>query len=99
MNKDNTSNNNDNNNIDNNDNDNPRTNKQQMTNMIWCNPPFSKDVATKIGRYFFNLIDKHFLQDRKFLKIFNRNIKVSYSYMPNIKSEINSHNRKILNKK
>ena len=40
---------------------------------------------------------KHFPQHQKFHKIFNRNnIKVSYSCMPNIKSAINSHNRKIL---
>ena len=67
------------------------------TNIIWFNPPFSKNVATKIGRYFLNLLDKHFPQDHKFHKIFNRNnIKVSYSCMPSIKSAINSHNRKIL---
>ena len=53
-------------------------------------------VATKIGRYFLNLIDKHFPQDHKFNKIFSgNNIKYSYSSMPNIKSAINSHNRKV----
>ena len=57
---------------------------------------FSKNVATKIGRYFLNLVEKHFPGDHTFHKIFNRNIiKVSYSCMPNIKSAINSHNRKI----
>ena len=86
-------NNNINNDINSNDNNNPRTSKQRKRNMIWFNPPFSKNVATKIGRYLF----KHFPRDHKFLKIFNRNnIKVSYSCMPNIKSAINSHNRKIL---
>ena len=44
-----------------------------------------------------NLKDKHFHRDHKFHKIFSRNkIKVSYSCMSNIKSVINSHNRKIL---
>ena len=86
-----------NNNINNNDNNNPRTSKQQKINIIWSNPPFSKNIATKIGRYFLNLIGKHFPWDQKFHKIFNRNnIKVSYSCMPNIKSAINSHNKKIL---
>ena len=57
---------------------------------------FSKNVATKIGRYFLNLEEKHFPGDHKFHKIFNRNnIKVSYSCMPNIKSVINSRNRTI----
>ena len=63
--------------------------------IVWFNPPFSKNVATKIGRYFLNLLDKHFPQDHKFHKIFNRNnIKVSYSCMPNIKSAINSPTEK-----
>ena len=71
--------------------------RKRNRNIIWFNPPFNKNVATKIGRYFLNLLDKHFPQDHKFHKIFNgNNIKVSYSSMPNIKSAINSHNRKIL---
>ena len=45
-------NNNNNNNINSNDNNNPRTSKQRKRNIIWFNPPFSKNVATKIGRYF-----------------------------------------------
>ena len=49
-----------------------------------------------MGRYFPKLIDKRFPRDHKFYTIFNRNnTNVSYSYMPNIKSSINSHNRKI----
>ena len=75
---DNRGNNNNNNNNDNNNNNNPRTGKQRKRNIIWFNPPFSKNVATKIGRYFLNLVDKHFPRDHKFHKIFNRNnIKVS----------------------
>ena len=85
-----------NNNIDSNDNNNLRTSKQQKRNIIWFNPLFSKNVATKIGRYFLNPIDKHFSRDHKFHKTFNRNnIKVSYSCLPNIKSTIKSHNNKI----
>ena len=70
------------------------TRKQRKRNIICFRPPFSKNVATKIGRYFLNLIDKHFSRDHKFHKIFNRkNKKVSYSCMQNIRSAINSHNR------
>ena len=80
--------------MDSNYNNNPR---ERNRNKIWFNPPFSRNAATKIGRYFLNLLDRHFPQDHKFHKIFNRNnIKVSYSCMPNIKSVINSHNRTIL---
>ena len=86
-----------NNNIGSNDNNNPRTSKQRKRNKIWFNPPFSKNLVTKIGRYCLNLIDKHFPLDHKFHKIFSRNnIKVSYNCMPNIKSAIYSHNKKIL---
>ena len=82
--------------MDSNDNNNQKTTTQRKRNIIWFNPPFNKNVATKIGRYFLNLLDKHFPQDHKFHNIFTRNnIKVSYSCMPNIKSPINSHSRRI----
>ena len=45
--------------MNNNSNDNnPRTSKLQKKN-IWFNPPFSKIVAKKTGRYFLNLIDQY----------------------------------------
>ena len=88
---------NNNNNNNNDKTENPRTRKRRKKNTICFNPPFSKNVATNIGRYVLNLIDKHFPRHHKFHKILNRNnIKVSYSCMPIIKSAINSHNRKIL---
>ena len=44
-----------------------------------------------------SLIDKHFPPHHKLHKLFNRNnVKISYSCLPNIKSIINAHNRKIL---
>ena len=60
--------------MDSNDNNNPRTSKQRKRNITWSNPPFSKNVVTKTGRYFLNLLDKHFPQDHKFYKIFDRNL-------------------------
>ena len=48
------------NNNNNNNNNNPRTGIQRKRNIIWFNPRFSKNVATKIRRYFLNLVDKHF---------------------------------------
>ena len=43
------------------------------------------------------LIKRHFPKEDKFHKIFNRNsLKLSYSFMPNIKTKINAHNREIL---
>ena len=71
--------------------------KHRKRNIIWFNPPYNKNVATKIGRKFLQLIDKHFPRHHKFYKLFNRNnIKVSYSCTKNIKSVIQSHNKKIL---
>ena len=58
-NKDNTTTNNDNNSDSNNGNISKKS-KQWKRNILWFNPPFSKNVATKIGRYFVNLIDNFF---------------------------------------
>ena len=75
------------------------TNKRKR-NIIWFNPPYSKNVITKIGHLFLNLIDLHFPLHHKLHKIFNRNtIKISYSCMPNIRLIINSHNQQILRNK
>ena len=66
--------------------------------IIWFNPPFSKNVSTKIGKSFLSLLDLHFPRNHIYSSIFNRNkIKVSYSCIQNIKSVINNHNMKILN--
>ena len=71
--------------------------KNRKRNIIWFNPPFSKNVETKVGQYFLKLVDKHFPKHHKFHKIFNRNtLKVSYSCTPNMKSIIQGHNKKIL---
>ena len=51
-----------------NDNNNPSTSKQRKRNIIW----FSKNVATKIGRYFLHLLDEHFPQDHKFQNNFQQ---------------------------
>lgn len=72
-------------------------NKNRKRKIIWFNPPYNSNVSTNIGKFFLNLIKKHFPKNHKFHKLFNKNnIKVSYSCMPSIKSIINSHNKKIL---
>ena len=58
--------------------------RRRCKNIICFHPPFSKTVSTNIGRYFLNLIGKHFPPHHKYRKIFNKNnIKVSYSRMRN----------------
>jgi len=60
-------------------------NKPRRRNIIWFNPPFSKHVATNIGRQFLKIITKVFHSKHPLQKIFNRNtLKLSYSCMPNI---------------
>ena len=81
---------------------NPNTKHQKHSKhkrkIIWFNPPFSKNVSTKIGKSFLSLLDLHFSRNHIYSSIFNRNkIKVSYSCMQNIKSVINNHNMKVLN--
>ena len=74
-----------------------RRKNRQRNNIIWCNPPFSKNTSTNIGYKFLALIDKHFPKDHKLRKIFNRNtIKISYSCMNNAKQIIDNHNKQIL---
>ena len=71
--------------------------KNRKKNIIWFNPPYCKDLATKVGHYFLKLLDKHFPRHHKLHKIFNRNTaNVSYSCRKNIKSIIKCHNKKVL---
>ena len=73
--------------------------KNRKRNITWFNPPYNKNVITKIGHKFLHLISKHFPKQHKFNNIFNRNtVKVSYSCTKNIKSIIQSHNKNILHK-
>ena len=47
----------------------------------------TKSLKTNIGKYFFRLLNKHFLPSHKLLKIFNRNT---------LNTKIDGHNEKIL---
>lgn len=74
----------------------PRRNRQR--NIIWYNPPFSKNVKTNVSRTFLKLISKHFPKQHKYHSLFNKNnVKVSYSCMDNMESIINKHNKKVTN--
>ena len=68
---------------------------RQHNNILWYNPPFSKNVNTNTN---IGLVEKHFPKENKHRKIFNRNtIKISYSCMNNTKQIIDNHNKRILN--
>ena len=71
-----------------------RTRKRKV---IWFNPPWSCDVKTNIGKRFLEIVKSTFHKKHPLYKLCNRNtLKVSYSCLPNIKSDISKHNVKIL---
>ena len=74
-------------------------NKRRHRNVTWYNPPYSKNVATNIGRTFPKILDDEFPENHGLHKTFNRNtVKVSYTCMTNIKQNIDGHNKAILKK-
>ena len=75
-----------------------RKNNKRKRDIIYFNPPFNLNVATKIGKQFLNLINTYFDNNHPYRKIFNRNtIKISYSCTSNFKNRVIAHNNKILN--
>ena len=71
--------------------------KNKSRNIIWFNPPYSKNVQTNVAKTFLDLIKKHFPPKYNIHPVFNKNnVKVSYSCMPNMGTIINNHKKKIL---
>ena len=71
-------------------------NTRRKRDTVWFNPPYNIEVATNIGKDFLSLIEKHFPKNSKLRKCVNRNcIKLSYRCTKNMKSIIQSHNKKI----
>ena len=72
-------------------------NKNRQRRVIWYNPPWNSNVKTNLGRRFLNIVDRCFPKNHPLHKIFNRHtLKLSYSCMPNMKTIISSHNKKLL---
>ena len=71
--------------------------KNRKRNITWYNPPWNSNMKTNLGRKFLNVVDKCFTKTHPLYKIFNRHtLKLSYSCMPNMKTIIVSHNKKII---
>ena len=69
-------------------------------NIIWFNPPFSRNVTTNVAKRFLNLLDIHFPKSNKLHQIFNRNtVKVSYCCTENLSSIIKTNNKNVTNEK
>ena len=79
----------------------PKVNNKKRSrkrNITWFNPPYSSNVATNIGRKFFNILDRHFSTYHHLHKLINRNtVKLSYCCMPNVGQILKTHNKKVLN--
>ena len=43
--------------------------QQRKMQIIWFNPPYSKNITTKVGKSFLSLIDKHFPPHHKLRKL------------------------------
>merc|ERR1711954_610802 len=71
--------------------------RQRKRNIMWYNPPFTKNLEINLGKEFFKLLDKHFQENHVLRPIINRNcVKLSYSCLPNMAKIIFSHNKKVL---
>ena len=72
--------------------------RKRKRKIIWFDPPYSKNVKTKMGTIFFKLLHKHFPPSHSFHKIFNKkSVKISYSCMRSMSSIISAHNCFTLN--
>ena len=64
---------------------------------MYFQPPFCKSVDTKVGKAFLRIVKNTFTKDHPLYKILKPdNLKLSYSCLPNVKQDINSHNNKLL---
>ena len=78
---------------------NPQRKRNRTRKIVWFNPPYSKNVATNIGKEFLNIIRVHFPTQHPFHRLFNRNtVKLSYSCIMSMNSIIKAHNTKALKK-
>ena len=83
-------------------NDQPRRKRRnRLRNIIWFNPPFSKNVSTNIGCTFLKLVDKHF--PKKYKKNSTASSIGTHSRSvtaacPNVARIIKAHNKQTLEK-
>ena len=66
-------------------------------NIIWFNPTHSSNVKTNVGKITLTLLQKHFPRHLKYYELFTQNnVKITYSYMANMKSAIQNYNTNLL---
>ena len=75
----------------------PSKRKTQKWQIICFNSQFCANMKTNIYKIFMRLLNQHFSRHHKYYKLFNRkNIKLIYSFMPNMNNVIRKHNSKIV---
>ena len=73
--------------------------RKRKRNVLWFNPPYDRQVKTNVGKRFIAIVKESFDEDNPLKKIFNKNtVKLSYSCLPNIKRQIDNHNKRQLKK-
>ena len=71
--------------------------RPRKRNITWYNPPFDMRVRTNLGKKFLCIVCECFPRGHALRPIFNCNtLKLSYSCMPNVKSTIDAHNKRLL---
>ena len=74
-----------------------RPTRKRRRRVVWYNPPYSKNVATNIGKEFFKLLQLHFPKQHPLHSIYNKNtVKLSYSCTTIMDNILKAHNAKIL---
>lgn len=71
-------------------------NKKRGRDITWYNPPWNENAKTNVGKKFLDIVGRCFGEQHPLRKIFNRHtLKLSYSCMPNMTTNIAMHNKKI----
>ena len=74
-----------------------RSKRNRRKKVIYFNPPYSMNVSTKVGKLFLKLLDESFPPGHPLHPLLNWNtVKLRYSCLPNIGSQVAKHNAKIL---
>ena len=67
---------------------------------FWINPPYSMNVATKVGAEIFKALETEIGPNNPLHKTFNKHtVRLSYACMPNMQKKVSIHNSKIYNDK
>ena len=78
-------------------NENRTAKRTRKRDVIWFTPPYSAALKTSFGKEFLKLLEKNFPPSHHLHKILNRKtVKLSYSCMPNMKTIMQTHNKKLL---